>query len=69
MAEDDDLDLRLLEVLRLLGRGLTNKDISRVLGIAEGTVKSHVIRLYELLDVSNRTEAAMRMRELGLDDD
>ena len=64
-----ELSPRLLEVLRLLGRGLTNKDISRVLGIAEGTVKSHVIRLYELLDVSNRTEAAMRMRELGLEED
>jgi DNA-binding NarL/FixJ family response regulator len=39
-----------------------------VLGIAEGTVKSHMVRLYEVLDVTNRTEAAMRMRELGLDE-
>lgn len=56
------------EVLRLLARGLTNKDIARVLGIAEGTVKTHVLRIYEVLEVTNRTEAAMRMRELGLDD-
>jgi DNA-binding NarL/FixJ family response regulator len=59
---------RQVEVLRLLARGLTNKDISRVLGIAEGTVKTHVLRIYEGLGVSNRTEAAMQMRALGLDD-
>jgi DNA-binding NarL/FixJ family response regulator len=66
--EAEGLSPRQLEVLRLLAKGLTNKDIARVLGIAEGTVKSHVIRLYEVLDVTNRTEAAMRMRELGLED-
>jgi len=64
----DGLSPRQLEVLRLLARGLTNKDIARVLGIAEGTVKTHVIHLYEALEVTNRTEAAMRMRELGLED-
>jgi DNA-binding NarL/FixJ family response regulator len=62
------LSRRQLDVLRLLARGLTNRDIARALGIAEGTVKSHVMRVYELLDVSNRTEAAMRMRELGLEE-
>ena len=55
-------------MLRLLARGLTNREIAAALGIAEGTVKSHVMRLYEILDVTNRTEAAMRMRELGLED-
>ena len=64
----DTLTPRQEEVLRLLAKGLTNKDIARVLGIAEGTVKSHVLRLYEVLEVTNRTEAAMRMRELGIDD-
>ncbi len=63
-----ELSPRQAEVLRLLARGLTNKEISRVLGIAPGTVKSHVVRIYEALDVTNRTEAAMRMRELGLED-
>ena len=62
------LSRRQLDVLRLLARGLTNRDIARVLGIAEGTVKSHVMRVYELLDVNNRTEAAMRMRELGIEE-
>lgn len=66
--ESAGLSPRQLDVLRLLARGLTNRDIAHALGIAEGTVKSHVMRLYEVLDVTNRTEAAMRMRELGLDD-
>jgi DNA-binding NarL/FixJ family response regulator len=64
-----DLSPRQVEVLRLLARGLTNKEISGVLGIAAGTVKTHVVRINEILDVSNRTEAAMRMRELGLDEE
>jgi DNA-binding NarL/FixJ family response regulator len=56
------------EVLRLLARGLTNREIAEVLKIAEGTVKTHVLHIYETLDVTNRTEAAMRMHELGLED-
>jgi DNA-binding NarL/FixJ family response regulator len=59
---------RQLEVLRLLARGLTNREIAEVLKIAEGTVKTHVMHVYEALDVTNRTEAAMRMRELGLEE-
>jgi ATP/maltotriose-dependent transcriptional regulator MalT len=39
-----------------------------VLGIAAGPVKTHVVRIHETLDVSNRTDAARRMRELGLDE-
>jgi two-component system nitrate/nitrite response regulator NarL len=67
-SDANELSPRQVEVLRLLARGLTNKEVAGVLGIAEGTVKSHVMRIYEVLEVSNRTEAAMRMRELGLDD-
>jgi DNA-binding NarL/FixJ family response regulator len=59
---------RQVEVLRLLARGLTNKEICGVLGIAEGTVKAHAVRIYEILNVTNRTEAATRLRELGLDE-
>jgi DNA-binding NarL/FixJ family response regulator len=59
---------RQVEVLRLLARGLTNREIAEVLQIAEETAKSHVKHIYEALDVSNRTEAAMRMRELGLEE-
>lgn len=59
---------RQLEVLRLMARGLTNTEIGNVLGVALGTVKAHVTAIFEALDVSNRTEAALVMRELGLDD-
>jgi DNA-binding NarL/FixJ family response regulator len=57
---------RQLTVLSLMARGLTNKEICGVLGIAEGTVKTHVAAIFEAMDVTNRTEAAVLARELGL---
>ena len=60
------LALRQRRALDLLSRGLTNKEISGVLGIAEGTVKGHLAALFELLDVTNRTEAVRALVELGL---
>lgn len=62
------LTARQIELLRCMSRGLTNKEIASALGIAESTVKTHVKALLDVLDVTNRTEAAMAMRELGLDD-
>jgi DNA-binding NarL/FixJ family response regulator len=66
--EPPALTERQIEVLRLLARGLTNREIAEVLRITEETAKSHVKHIYSALDVSTRTEAAMRMRELGLED-
>jgi adenylate cyclase len=57
---------RQIEVLELMARGLTNPEIAGVLGVARATVKAHVAAIIEALDVSNRTEAAMVLRELGL---
>ncbi len=62
-----ELTPRQLEVLNLLSRGLTNKEIADVLGISPATVKTHVATLLEVLDVTNRTEATLVMRELDLD--
>jgi DNA-binding NarL/FixJ family response regulator len=56
------------DVLRLMQKGLTNREIADVLGISAATVKVHVAAILETLDVSNRTEAAMAMAELGLFD-
>ncbi len=58
------LTARQEEVLELLARGLTNREICGVLGIAEGTVKAHLAAIFETLDVTNRTEAAFALQEL-----
>lgn len=51
------LTMRQIEVMKLLARGLTNKDIARVFKISESTVKNHVNSLLAKLEVSDRTEA------------
>ena len=48
---------RELEVLRLLARGLTNREIATVFRISESTVKNHVNHLLAKLEVADRTEA------------
>jgi DNA-binding NarL/FixJ family response regulator len=47
------------EVLRLVGRGLANKQIGRVLGISERTVKAHLTNAFARIGVSDRTSAAL----------
>jgi LuxR family transcriptional regulator, maltose regulon positive regulatory protein len=62
----DMLSQRELEVLNLIGRGLSNQEISQRLFLALDTVKGHNRRIYEKLGVQRRTEAVARARELGL---
>lgn len=54
---------RRLEVLRLVAKGLTNREIGNVLGISSYTVKAHIAGVLETLDLTNRTEAAVALRE------
>ncbi|MGE0871171.1 MAG: response regulator [Kofleriaceae bacterium] len=54
------------DVLRLIARGASNKEIAAALFLAEGTVKNHVTNILTKLGVSDRTQAALRARELGL---
>lgn len=57
---------RELEVLQMLARGLTNKEIGRALQISGNTVRNHVNSIIEKLEVSDRTEAATTAIHRGL---
>jgi DNA-binding NarL/FixJ family response regulator len=54
------------EVLRLLARGLLNKEIAHNLGLSERTVKFHITSIFTKLGVGNRTEAVTTSVQLGL---
>lgn len=62
----EDLTPRERDVLQLLVRGLTNRQIAGELRISPGTVKVHVERIIAKLGVVDRTQAAVRALELGL---
>ncbi|MBW2366593.1 MAG: hypothetical protein JRH15_01770 [Deltaproteobacteria bacterium] len=62
----EQLSRRELEVLRLIDRGLSNKEIAQELYISIGTVKVHLHNIYGKLDVSGRMKAVSISRELGL---
>lgn len=53
------LTTRQHDVLRLLGQGMPNKLIARELGISEGTVKVHLLAVFRVLNVRNRTAAVV----------
>jgi DNA-binding NarL/FixJ family response regulator len=68
-AEDalpDPLSEREREVLQLLASGLGNREIAERLSLAKGTVKNYVTGILQKLGVRDRTQAAVRARELGL---
>ena len=60
------LSPRECEVLELLAAGHANKVIARQLDISPNTVKTHIARLYEKLEVTSRTQAIAKARELRL---
>lgn len=57
---------REFEVLTLLAKGRSNKEIAIELDVSPNTVKTHVARLFEKLEANRRTEAISRARELGM---
>jgi len=54
------------QVLQLLADGRSNKEIAAQLGLSPNTVKTHVARLFEKLQVARRTEAILLARELEI---
>ena len=61
-----DITPRELEILTLVTRGNANKEIAATLGIAEDTVKQHVSRILQKLNVNDRAQATAEAIRLGL---
>ena len=65
-ASPPQLSPRELEVLRLVAAGRSNPEIARSLFIGEATVKTHLLHVFEKLEVNDRTRAVTRAMELGV---
>lgn len=65
-AKTSDLTSREIEVLRLIAKGATNREIAEKLVISEGTVKNHISNILSHLGLRDRTQAAIYARENGL---
>jgi DNA-binding NarL/FixJ family response regulator len=63
---DEPLSERELDVLKLVAEGMSNKEIGLKLGLAEGTVKNYVTNVLGKIGARDRTQAALRAREMGL---
>lgn len=62
----DPLSAREEEILVWIGKGLSNKEIASRLNLTEGTVKNYVSVILQKLNVQDRTQAALRAREIGI---
>ncbi|MEM7030786.1 MAG: response regulator transcription factor [Chloroflexota bacterium] len=62
----ETLSTREVDVLKLVSEGLSNKQISRQLHISEATVKTHLIHIFNKLDVDDRTAAVMVALKRGI---
>jgi RNA polymerase sigma factor (sigma-70 family) len=59
------LTLRQQKLMKLVAKGMTNKEIAEELHLSEYTVKNHMSRILKQLDAENRSEAAETARECG----
>jgi DNA-binding NarL/FixJ family response regulator len=62
----EQITKRELEVLQLISRGLSNKEIALEFGLTEGTVKNHILNIFGKLQVKNRVQAVAVAKELKL---
>jgi DNA-binding NarL/FixJ family response regulator len=65
-ALSEPLTAREREILEGITRGLTNKEIAIRLSLTEGTVKNYISVIFQKLGVQDRTQAALRAREMGI---
>ena len=63
----EPLSVREKEILGWISKGLTNKEIGLRLSLSEGTVKNYTSVIFQKLNVADRTQAALKARELGLE--
>ena len=59
---------REVEILRLIAKGLSNREAAGVLGVSRATVRTHLEHIYEKLEVTNRVEAVTEGLRIGLID-
>jgi DNA-binding NarL/FixJ family response regulator len=65
-SPDLPLSARQREVLQCLLRGMSAKQIARVLGISDGTVKSHTVAVFRALNVSSRAQVVLEAHRRGI---
>jgi DNA-binding NarL/FixJ family response regulator len=65
-TEPDKISRRQRELLKLLDRGLSNRDLAQALDLSEHTIKVHLWRLFRRLSVKNRSQAVHWARERGI---
>lgn len=66
LLDEMGLSARQLDVLRLLVEGKSNKDMSRMLNLADSTVKTHMASIFKKLQVSSRTQAVVAVAQAGM---
>ena len=64
---DSGLTDRQAQVLALMVRGLSNREIAEQLGLSEGTVKIHATAVFNTLGVGSRTQALVAVARYGID--
>lgn len=62
----EELNLRELEILRLISKGYTNQEIANKLNLSVGTVKNYVTTILQKIGAKDRTEAAILAKEIGI---
>lgn len=65
-THDDVLSPRETEIIRLMADGRSNREIGRTLHVSEATVKTHLVRMYAKLEVTDRAAAVSAAYQRGL---